>query len=214
MSNLRHPNVTQFLGLCFLPNCHLPVLLMERLEGSLDDLLETVPNIPLVLKRSMLEDVARGLLYLHTHDPPIIHRDLTAKNVLLTTSAFVAKISDLGNSRIVNLQPGQLAQTLSRLPGTLVYMPPEALTVECRYGPSLDIFSFGHLTLFMGIQVSSYACVHLHECLISMNKKALSMKQTSHEVLDSSSLILTHRQRCRSKKTIYFMDINLHASKY
>ena len=152
MSDLRHPNITQFLGVCFLPNCQLPVLVMERLEGNLDDLLETVSNIPLALKRSILEDVARGLLYLHTHDRQIIHRDLTAKNVLLTSS-LVAKVTDFGNSRIVNLQPGQLARTLSRLPGTLVYMPPEALEALSRYGPSLDIFSFGHLALFVGLQV-------------------------------------------------------------
>ena len=164
MSDLRHPNITQFLGLCFLPDCQLPVLVMERLDGSLDDLLETVPNIPLTLKRSMLEDIARGLLYLHKHNPQIIHRDLTSKNVLLTASLF-AKITDLGNSRIVNIQPGQLAQTLSRNPGTLVYMPPEALADVARYGPSLDIFSFGHLGIFVGLQVStcqtySYASMH------------------------------------------------------
>ena len=125
---------------------------MERLDGNLDDLIETVPNIPLVLKQSILEDVSRGLLYLHKHTPQIIHRDLTAKNVLLN-SYFMAKITDLGNSRIVNLQPGQLARTLSRLPGTLVYMPPEALSSSSRYGPSLDIFSFGHLALFTLTQV-------------------------------------------------------------
>ena len=119
MSDLRHPNITLFLGLCFLSNSQLPVLVMERLEGSLDDLLETVPNIPLTLKHSVLEDVARGLLYLHKHNPQIVHRDLTAKNVLLTSS-LVAKITDFGNSRIVNLQPGQLVRTLSHLPGTLV----------------------------------------------------------------------------------------------
>ena len=152
MSDLRHPNIMQFLGVCFLPNCQLPVLLMERLDGSLDNLLETVPNIPLMLKRSMLEDVARGLLYLHTHDPQIIHRDLTAKNVLMTSS-LVAKITDFGNSRIVNLQPGQLARTMSRLPGSHIYMPPEALSASSRYGPSLDIFSFGHLALFAITQV-------------------------------------------------------------
>ena len=152
MSDLRHPNITLFLGVCFLPDCQLPVLLMERLDGSLDDLLETVPNIPLALKQSILEDVSRGLLYLHKHTPQIIHRDLTAKNVLLTTS-FVAKITDFGNSRIVNLQPGQLARTLSRLPGTMLYMPPEALEASSHYGPSLDVFSFGHLALFVGLQV-------------------------------------------------------------
>ena len=158
MSDLRHPNITLFLGVCFLPNCQLPVLLMERLDGSLDDLLETVPNIPLALKRSILEDVARGLLYLHKHTPQIIHRDLTAKNVLLTAS-LVAKITDFGNFRIVNLQPGQLARTLSQLPGTLVYMPPEALSESSRYGPSLDVFSFGHLALFTVTQVKYYKLI-------------------------------------------------------
>ena len=64
MSDLRHPNITLFLGVCFLPNCHLPVLLMERLDSSLDDLLEAIPSIPLALKRSILEDVSRGLLSL------------------------------------------------------------------------------------------------------------------------------------------------------
>ena len=152
MSDLRHPNITLFLGVCFLPDCQLPVLLMERLDGSLDSVLEMVPNIPLVLKRSLLEDIARGLLYLHKHSPQIVHRDLTAKNVLVTSS-FVAKITDFGNSRIVNLQPDQLACTYSRLPGTLVYMPPEAFSASSRYGPSLDVFSFGHLALFTLTQV-------------------------------------------------------------
>ena len=77
------------MGVCFLPDCQLPVLLMERLDGNLDDLIETVPNIPLALKRSILEDMSRGLLYLHKHTPQIIHRDLTAKNVLLN-SYFMA----------------------------------------------------------------------------------------------------------------------------
>ena len=154
MSDLRHPNITLFLGVCFLPGSQLPVLLMERLDCSLDDLVESIPNVPLVLKRSMLEDIARGLTYLHNHRPQIIHRDLTAKNVLLSTS-LVAKVTDFGNSRMVNLQPGQLARTLSRVPGTLLYMPPEALEDSSRYGPSLDIFSFGHLSLFALLQVIS-----------------------------------------------------------
>ena len=142
---------------------------MERLEGSLDEILETIPNVPLVLKRALLEDVARGLLYLHKHNPQIVHRDLTAKNVLLTSS-LVAKITDFGNSRIVNLQPGQLARTLSQAPGTLVYMPPEALTTTSRYGPSLDIFSFGHLALFILTQVRArlviYVDLSFHPCCI------------------------------------------------
>ena len=152
MSSLRHPNITQFLGLCFLPQTQLPLLVMERLETNLDDLLEHIPNLPLSLKRSVLEGVASGLLYLHSRPSPVIHRDLTSKNVLLTSS-LVAKITDMGNSRIVNLRGGQMARTLSKLPGTLVYMPPEARDDAHRYGPSLDIFSFGHLALYTLTQV-------------------------------------------------------------
>ena len=153
MSDLRHPHLVQFLGVCFLPDSTLPVLVMERLLTSLDDLLEHNPNIPLSLKRSILADVSKGLVYLHSRSPPVIHRDLSAKNVLLN-SAMVAKISDLGNSRIVTFQPGQLARTLSRIPGTMVYMPPEAMETTSKYGPSLDSFSFGHLSLFTITQVS------------------------------------------------------------
>ena len=155
MSSLRHPNITQFLGLCFLPGTQLPLLVMERLETSLDDLLEHMPGLPLSLKRSVMEDVASGLVYLHKRTPPVIHRDLTSKNVLLTSS-LVAKITDMGNSRIVSMRPGQMARTLSQLPGTLVYMPPEALDETHRYGPSLDIFSLGHLALYTITQVCSY----------------------------------------------------------
>ena len=152
MTEMRHPNIVQFLGLCFLEGSALPVLVMEKLDSSLDDLLETSPGLPLALKQSLLTDVARGLLYLHTRNPPVVHRDLSARNVLLTTS-LVAKISDLGNARIVNLQPGQLARTLTRVPGTHVYMPPESFDQHSRYGPRLDIFSFGHLALFTLTQV-------------------------------------------------------------
>jgi serine/threonine protein kinase len=152
MSSLQHPNITQFLGICFLPETQLPLLVMERLETSLDDLLEHIPSLPLSLKRSVLEDVASGLLYLHDRPSPVIHRDLTAKNVLLTSS-LVAKITDMGNSCIIDMRPGQMARTFSKLPGTLAYMPPEALDDRNCYGPALDIFSFGHLALFTLIQV-------------------------------------------------------------
>ncbi len=70
---------------------------------------------------------------------------------------MVAKISDLGNARIVDFLPGQLACTQSRVPGTAVYMPPEAFDQHSRYGPRLDLFSLGHLALYMLIQV--YSCL-------------------------------------------------------
>ena len=154
MSSLHHPNITLFLGLYFDPSSILPLIVMEKLETSLDELLEhDIPNLPLSLKHSVLKDVASGLLYLHKMQPPVIHRDLTANNVLLTSS-LVAKISDMGNSCTVDLTGGQMVKTLTKKPGASAYMPPEALDDRHRYGPSLDVFSFGHLALLTLSQVA------------------------------------------------------------
>ena len=146
MSKLRHPNIVQFLGVCFLPGSRLPALLMEKLLTDLHNLLEGNPGIPLSMKHSILVGVANGLIYLHNHDPPVIHRDLSARNVLLN-SAMVAKIADLGNSRIVDVRPSQL-MTMTKNPGNMWYMPPEAQGIVTKYSTSLDVFSFGNLMLF------------------------------------------------------------------
>ena len=168
MSTLRHPNIVQFLGVCFFPGSRLPALVMERLLTSLHDLLDPEtdpppppdapkPFFPLSLKCSILHDVASGLTYLHERSPPIIHRDLSARNVLLN-SGMVAKIADLGVARIVPRM--RAAATITKGPGAIVYMPPEAMedVVEdekdddekskARYGKSIDMFSFGVVAIF------------------------------------------------------------------
>lgn len=145
MRDLRHPNIVQFLGICFLPDSPLPVIVMELLQTNLDVLLEKKLGIPLQMKWSILHDVAIGLTYLHKRSPPIIHRDLTARNVLLN-SAMVAKIADFGNSRIVD--PHVFVSTMTQAPGTAVYLPPEALSEHPVYDSSIDSFAFGQLALF------------------------------------------------------------------
>ena len=149
MSELRHPHIVQFLGVAYLPGSQIPVLLMEKLQTSLDNLLETSPNIPLDVKVHLLTGTIQGVVYLHSHTPPIAHRDLTAKNILID-SGLTAKIADLGVARMVNIQPGQLAATMTARPGTLVYMAPEAAQEEelAKYNTAIDIFSFGVVSLF------------------------------------------------------------------
>ena len=154
MSLLRHPHIVQFLGVCYLQGSRLPVLLMEKLPTSLDDLLEKHKEIPLDVKYSILVDVSRGLVYLHCRDPPIAYRDLTARNILLDLG-LTAKITDLGVARMVNLRPGQVAATMTRAPGNIIYMPPEAVEEEgaAKYNTAIDMFSFGNVALFTLTQV-------------------------------------------------------------
>ena len=150
MSTLRHPHIVQFLGVCFLPGSRMPALVMEKLATSLHDILDPEPPpptkafIPVSLKRSILHDVARGISFLHSHTPPIIHRDLSARNVLLN-EGMVAKIADLGMARIV---PGLQASKMTKAPGASIYMPPEALEDKSRYNVTIDIFSLGVLAIF------------------------------------------------------------------
>ena len=149
MLQLSHPNIVQCKGVSLLMDQPLPVLLMERLMTSLHAYLlhQDHSNLPMKRKVSILLDTASGLEYLHSHTPAIIHRDLTAKNVLLD-SELRAKITDFGNSRIMDLDPESTPDTLTSLPGTLEYMSPEAQGDRVSYDPSLDVFSFGHLSLF------------------------------------------------------------------
>ena len=147
MTQVHHPNIVQCKGVCFLENETMPVLLMERLRYNLHTYLLKPANlnIALVRKLSILCDVASGLLYLHNHKPAIIHRDLNGNNVLLD-SKLRAKISDFGNARIMDLDPEATLEIFSSLFPD--YMPPEAQGDSAQYGPSLDVFSFGHLSLF------------------------------------------------------------------
>ena len=149
MSQLHHPHIVRFLGVAYLPGSPISVLLMEKLQTSLDNLLETSPNIPLDVKVHLLTGTAQGVVYLHSHTPPIAHRDLTARNILID-SGLTAKIADLGVARMVNVQPGQLAATMTAGPGNNLYMPPETVQEEgaTRYNTAIDIFSFGVVSLF------------------------------------------------------------------
>ncbi|CAI7989159.1 Probable tyrosine-protein kinase DDB_G0283397 [Geodia barretti] len=162
MSTLGHPNIVKFLGVAFFPGSRLPALVMERLLTSLHDLLDPEtdpppppntpkPFFPLSLKCSILHNVACGLAYLHERTPPVIHRDLSARNVLLN-SGMVAKIVDLGVARIVPRM--RTAATMTKGPGASVYMPPEASAPaksnaqKSKYDASIDVFSLGVVAIF------------------------------------------------------------------
>lgn len=176
MSRLRHPHIVQFLGVSFPSEdqireeeifessldsnnprsspqgLSLPWLIMEYLPINLDDFLKKNSSIPYSVKSSLLFDISKGIAYLHSQDPAIIHRDLTAKNILIDSS-MVAKIADFGVARIVN----PLSNTMSVGPGAMIYMPPDVQQNgedmhSTHYDTSIDIFSFGVNILYTIVQ--------------------------------------------------------------
>ena len=148
-----------FHGVHFEGNSTIPMLVMEFVPVSLKKHIED--NGPLGdivgdkttlgdAGRSIMLDVAQGLSYLHGLTPPLIHRDLTSNNVLLTHDLH-AKIADFGTSKFLDQQAHQ---KMTNVPGNQSHMPPEALLVgEQGYlqptssAKKLDIFSFGNVLI-------------------------------------------------------------------
>lgn len=141
LSQLRHPNIAIFLGLCFQES---PILVIEHAPYNLASCIEHYGLIPNEVSYSILHDIALGLSYLHNHTPPIVHGELCANNVLLTSN-MTAKIAYLGVAKILQLTQPEI-NYMAKTNGTSVYMSPEATTgnhenQDCN--PSTDIFSFG-----------------------------------------------------------------------
>ena len=147
LAGLHHPCIVQFLGVWFEQGSQLPVLVMEYLHTTLSACLETYSILPEDIGYGILRDVGLGLCFLHERSPPIIHRDLSANNVLLTSN-MNAKLSDLGVAKILNLTPARMTQmTQTKAPGTPCYMPPEALTAKPKYTLKIDVYSYGVLII-------------------------------------------------------------------
>ena len=144
MSTIRHPNVVQYLGTSEDTETHLPLLLMELMDGSLTDFIKSNSpvSIPYHIQANICHDVALALSFLHSNN--IIHRDLSSNNVLMIGNVR-AKVTDFGMASLYDLE--QLHQetqlSFTRCPGATVYMPPEAIKEKPVYSEKIDCFSFG-----------------------------------------------------------------------
>ena len=149
LEQVNHPHVVDFRGAFYDETTDEPVLVMERMRENLREYLQRDGN-DLSLQRQLVIclEIARGLRFLHTHTPLIVHRDLTDKNVMFDKDGLV-KIGDLGQSKLKanNAEYFNTAQ-----PGAIPFMPPEAMQNQSRYNEKLDIFSLGVLMLEVAIQ--------------------------------------------------------------
>ena len=140
LDSIRHPNIVLYLGMCNDPATHQPALLMELLDESLTDMLESLTSaLPYHIQVNICHDVSLAIAYLHSQN--IIHRDLSSNNVLMIARRK-AKVTDFGVSRIVDFEQHS-STPLSLCPGTKAYMPPEALREPPNYTQKIDVFSFG-----------------------------------------------------------------------
>ena len=120
-------------------------IVMERMDSTLTAVLGNHSPLPFDLQVGILHDVAVGLNFLHSHTKPIIHRDLSSNNILLTVH-LVAKISDLGLAK--HLMSAEIETGSNAAFGTQEYMPPEVLgTIPPQISPKTDVFSFGVILL-------------------------------------------------------------------
>ena len=142
LKSLRHPNVLQFYGVCS-PDSDHPKMVMELMHQSLDHRLRDGAPLTHVARLYVLRSIVCGLRYMHELPDPVVHRDLSSKNILLSRDASHVKIADLGVAKALeDLQ----SMTGTVTPGTELYTPPE---VRCGGAtrPSLDIFSFGVIAI-------------------------------------------------------------------
>ena len=140
LSDIRHPNIIQYLGTRKDPKSGLTVLLMELMDENLTNFLERSQEpLPYHLEINLCHDIALALAFLHSNG--IIHRDLSSNNVLLIAGSR-AKVTDFGTSMLLDA-----SHQMTQCPGTSVYMSPEALREPPVYKDKLDCFSLGVLSI-------------------------------------------------------------------
>ncbi|XP_065884645.1 uncharacterized protein [Dysidea avara] len=141
-SKFDHPNIVKMLGVYYPSEGDvLPVLVMELMEYKLTTLLDKSQDIPVYVKLSILQDVSRGVHYLHTLNRPVIHRDLSPNDILLNNN-LVGKLCDFGLAKKMPGSPYS-SEEMTQAPGGISFMPPEASADDLHYGLPLDVFSFG-----------------------------------------------------------------------
>ena len=148
MASVQHPNLVRFIGAVFDESVEdlsaTPLLILELLQSNLRRAYECY-DLGVGVSLSVFRDVAYGLHYLHEHQEPIIHRDVSAPNILLEAlpgRMWRAKLSDFGSANFL-----KRSSTLGV--GAIVYTAPEMFPRNDPTAPipppttKCDVFSYG-----------------------------------------------------------------------
>ena len=140
LSELKHPMIVQYLGVHYDRGTRSSItLLMELMNENLLKYLESHDGpLPFCREVDIACDVALALEYLHGKG--IQHRDLSSKNILLSTELRV-KVSDFGMAKLND--PRSIYNSQTPVPGCPAYMPPEVLRETPTFSDKIDEFSLG-----------------------------------------------------------------------
>ncbi|POM74232.1 TKL protein kinase [Phytophthora palmivora] len=190
-ASMDHPHIVTFIGVAWDSLSDLCVVLEFMDGGDLRMLLNKyeATKHPVGFdkqKTTIALHVCHALTYLHSLMPPVIHRDLKSRNILLNHD-FEAKLTDFGISR------ERLDQTMTAGVGTSLWMAPEVMLGE-KYDVKADMFSFGVVLSELDVHTLPYAQTKQRSLDTSGRKMAdatLLQKITAAEALYRLQVILT-----------------------
>ncbi|XP_014390808.1 PREDICTED: serine/threonine-protein kinase WNK3 [Myotis brandtii] len=181
LKGLQHPNIVRFYDSweSTLKGKKCIVLVTELMtSGTLKTYLKRFKVMKPKVLRSWCRQILKGLQFLHTRTPPIIHRDLKCDNIFITGPTGSVKIGDLG---LATLMRTSFAKSVI---GTPEFMAPEMY--EEHYDESVDVYAFGMCMLEMATSEYPYSecqnAAQIYRKVTSGIKPASFNKVTDPEV--------------------------------
>ncbi|XP_053197960.1 serine/threonine-protein kinase WNK4 [Scomber japonicus] len=152
LKGLQHPNIVRFHDSWkSTVKGHKCIILVTELmtSGTLKTYLKRFKEMKLKLLQRWSRQILKGLHFLHTRTPPIIHRDLKCDNIFITGPTGSVKIGDLG---LATLKSASFAKSVI---GTPEFMAPEMY--EEKYDEAVDVYAFGMCILEMATSEYPYS---------------------------------------------------------
>uniref|UniRef100_A0A672ISA1 non-specific serine/threonine protein kinase n=1 Tax=Salarias fasciatus TaxID=181472 RepID=A0A672ISA1_SALFA len=206
LKGLQHPNIVRFYDFWESPlkGKKCIVLVTELMtSGTLKTYLKRFKVMKPKVLRSWCRQILKGLHFLHTRTPPIIHRDLKCDNIFITGPTGSVKIGDLG---LATLKAASFAKSVI---GTPEFMAPEMY--EEHYDEAVDVYAFGMCMLEMA--TSEYPYSECQNAAQIYRKVTSGVKPASYnKVMDPEIKEIIGECICQKKEERYTIkDLLNHA---
>eukprot|EP00930_Biecheleria_cincta_P082443 TRINITY_DN72178_c0_g1_i1.p1 TRINITY_DN72178_c0_g1~~TRINITY_DN72178_c0_g1_i1.p1 ORF type:complete len:1736 (-),score=337.57 TRINITY_DN72178_c0_g1_i1:53-5203(-) len=142
LRGLNHPRLVGFIGACLTPP-NLCIITEFMPGGSLHHLLHKAKT-PLTVgqQAKMACQICEGVCYLHSHVPPVVHRDLKSLNIVLDR-VYNAKICDFGLTQSMELHKTHISLKEGGAGGSPRYMAPECYDCKGKITEKVDMWALG-----------------------------------------------------------------------